>query len=100
MLVNTGVYWFLMGMLTVVVAAGLRAFAARRGWVMTWWKWVLAALWYGVFGVTLLTLGTLAGEGEGQAGLRIALLGLFVCAVLGVGLWRVFGHNATRPAAA
>lgn len=100
MLVNTGVYWFLMGVLTVVVAAGFRAFATRRGWVMTWWKWLLASVWYGLLSVTLLTLGTLVGEGEGNAGLRIALLGLFVCVVMGVGLWRLFGRGAGRPAAA
>jgi hypothetical protein len=99
MIANTGPFWFVMGILTVVVAAGLRAFASRRGWAMTWWKWALAACWYALFSISFLVVGTLVGENEPGAGLRIGGLGLFVCAVLGVGLWRVLGHSPERPAA-
>jgi hypothetical protein len=40
----------------------------------------------------------LIGEKEGDAGFKIFLLGLFVCAVLGVGLWRLLAHNPATAA--
>lgn len=100
MFIDSGPFWFLMGILTTIVAAGFRAFAGRRGWVLTWWKWALAAAWYVLFSLSFLTWGTLIGEGEGRAGLRLALLGLFVCIALGVGLWRLLGRSPGRPRAA
>jgi hypothetical protein len=89
-----GPFWFLMGMLTILVAAGFKAFAEGRGWVLTWWKWLLAGLWYGLLNLTLFAFGTLVGENESSAGVKIGLLGLFICLVFGVGLWRVLGHKS------
>lgn len=87
-MIGSGLFWFVMGIITVVVALAFKAFAEDRGWKMTWWKWLLAVVWYGIFSLSFLALGTLIGEFETSAGVRIFLLGMFISLVLGVGLWR------------
>jgi peptidoglycan/LPS O-acetylase OafA/YrhL len=86
-------FWMLMGMIAVLTGGALWSFAQRRGWVMTWWKWVLAVLWYALFSTTFYAAGTLVGEFEPRAGLRVLLVGLFLSLVLGVGLVRVLAHR-------
>jgi hypothetical protein len=85
---SSNFFWFLMGILFVVIAAGFKAFAEGRGWVMTWWKWLLSIIWYGTVMVTIYSAGVLLGEQE-TAWWRILLFGLFVSLILGVGLWRL-----------
>ncbi len=82
-------FWLLMGVILVLVGAGFKAFAEDLGWKLTWWKGVLALLWYGIFSLSFYTYGTLAGEDEGSAGFKLMLLGLFISLILGVGLWRL-----------
>jgi hypothetical protein len=89
----SGLFWFFMGMITVLIGAGFKVFADDRGWTLNWWKWLLSILWYIIFSLSILTYGTLAGENEGSAGVKILLLGLFVCVVYGVGLWRLLAHK-------
>lgn len=90
MFFNGPVFWFLLGIVTIVVGAGFKAFAEDRGWTLTWWKWLLAMAWYGIFMTSFLTLGTLLGEFyESGAAWRLFALGMFISLVLGVGLWRV-----------
>ena len=89
MFFNSGLFWFFMGMITILIGAGFKVFANGRGWVLNWWKWLLAIIWYIIFSLSLYTYGTLAGENESSAGVKILLLGLFVCLVFGVGLWRL-----------
>lgn len=83
-------FWFLMGIIFIVIMAGFRSFADDRGWVMTWWKWLLVFVWDAIFLLSFYAWGTLIGEKEGGAGIKFASLGLFVCLVFGVGLWRLF----------
>jgi len=90
-------FWLLMGVVFVLVAAGFRAFAQDRGWSITWWKGLLAILWYVVFCSSFYAWGTLMGEYEASAGFKIFLLGFFVSAILGVALWRILTN---KPAAA
>jgi hypothetical protein len=94
---NGSVFWFVMGALFVIVAAGFKAFADERGWVLTWWKALLAAAWYGIVGLTVYACGTLVGENEAEAGLKLLGLGLFVCTVLGAGLWRLLALGRRAP---
>ena len=88
MFFNSGIFWFLMGALFVLVAAGFRAFAKDRGWIISWLKGALAIVWYCLFILTFYAWGTLIGENEGVAGFRILILGLVICLVSGVFLWR------------
>jgi hypothetical protein len=89
MFFNSGIFWFLMGILFVLAAAGFRAFARDRGWRISWWKAVLAIAWYGLLMLSFYAWGTLVGENEGVAGFRILVLGLFICAVTGIILWKL-----------
>jgi peptidoglycan/LPS O-acetylase OafA/YrhL len=83
----------LMGALAVFMGGALGSFADRRGWAMPWWKWLLALAWYAVFALTFYASGTLVGEREPAAGVRVLLVGLFLVVVLGVGLVRVLAHR-------
>ena len=83
------VFWFLMGMLAILVGVGFKYFADDRNWVLTWWKWLLVIVWYCIFNLSFLAWGTLIGENEPGAGWRVGLLGLFISLILGVGLWRL-----------
>ena len=89
MFFESGFFWFLMGILFVLVAAGFKALADDREWEITWWKALLGVIWYGIFSVSFLAWGTLIGEGEGGAGFNIFLLGMVISLILGVGLWRL-----------
>ena len=88
-------FWLLMGVLLVLVAAAFKAFAEDRGWTLTWWKGLLALIWYGLVWLTIYSGSTLAGENEGSAGVKLILFGLFICLILGVGLWRLMALKST-----
>jgi len=89
MTMNGSLFWFSMGIVFVLVAAAFIAFARDRGWRVAWWSGLLATLWYAVLCLSFYAWGTLIGEGEGSAGLKLLLLGLFVSIVLGAGLVRL-----------
>jgi hypothetical protein len=89
MFFNSSFFWFLMGVLFILVAAGFRAFAKDRGWVISWWKAALALLWYAIFTLSFYAYGTLMVENETSAGLKILVLGLFVSLVLALIIWRL-----------
>ena len=82
-------FWILMGASFVLVGFAFKAFAEERGWTAH-----LVEERAGVRVVRLILLsfyawGTLAGENESSAGIKMFLVGIFVCAILGVGLWRL-----------
>ncbi len=93
MFFSSNLFWFLMGMLSIVVAFGFKYFAEDRGWTLNWWKWLLCIVWYGIFSISFYAFGTLAGENEADAGFKIFLLGMFISLVLAVGLWRILAHQ-------
>ena len=93
MFINSGLFWFFMGMIAILIAAGFKAVANDLGWVLNWWKWLLVFLWYAVFSLSLFSYGTLSGELEGGAAIKMLFLGLFVCIVYGVGLLRVLSKK-------
>lgn len=82
-------FWFVFGLLFVLVAAGARVWAGDRGMRMTWWRWLLAYAWYGAVLLSIAAPMTLIGENETGAGLRLGLVLAVICVILGVGLWRV-----------
>lgn len=92
------IYWLLNGMLFILIAFGFKAFAQDRGWKLNWWKSLLAVLWYVIFSSWFYAWGTLIGENEASAGIKIFLLGMVVSIVLGVGLWRLLASGA-KPVA-
>ena len=83
MFFDSNSFWFLMGMIFILVAAGFRAYAKDRGWVITWWKAVVGLLAYGTFMLSFYAWGTLSGENEGSAGIKLMGLGLLCSLILG-----------------
>jgi len=96
MFFDGNLFWFLMGLLFVVVAFGFKFFAEDRGWQLTWWKSGLGVIWYAIFALTFYAAGTLMGENETNAGIKMLLFGLFVSVILGVGLWRLLVLNPKK----
>ena len=94
MFFTSSLFWFLMGMLAILVGVGFNAFAKDKGWALNWWKWLLVILWYGIFCISFLTWGTLIGENEASAGFKIWAVGMVVCIIFGVGLWRLLAHKS------
>ena len=87
---SSGFFWFLMGTIFILAAAGFKHFAEDRGWVLNWWKWVLIVVWYTIFSLTWYGFGTLMGETyESYAAIRILIFGMVISLILGVGLWRL-----------
>lgn len=97
MFFNGNIFWFLMGLLFVVVVAGIKIFAEDQGWTQTWWKWLLSVVWYlAFFGMSFYAWGTFIGEGFPNAGFRLGMLGLFISVLLGVGLWRLWAYKPAK----
>jgi hypothetical protein len=86
---NSGFFWFVEGVLFVVILLALRAWARDRRLPMPPWKWALFLLWLAFGGFTLAFVGTSFGEGEPTAGLRGGLLFGLITVIGGVGLRRV-----------
>lgn len=96
MFLTSGLFWFLMGILAVLIGAGFNAFAQDKGWQLNWWKWLLSIIWYITFSLSFYAWGTLIGENEGSAGFKIWILGMFLSIILGVIIWRTL---TTKPKA-
>lgn len=84
-----GFFWFLMGLLFVLVAAGVKAWTDSLGIKMSWWKWLLALLWYGLLNFAVALPMTFVGENETGAALKAFLFLIVITVILGVGLWRL-----------
>lgn len=97
MFFNGGFFWFLMGVIFVIVAAAFRALAKDRGWVITWWKAALGVFVYFIFTMSFYAWGTLIGENEGVAGFKLLILGLLISLLLGLGLWKLMIAKGAVP---
>lgn len=86
---NSGLFWFVEGILFVVVIMAVRAWAQDRGLPMPVWKWALFLLWIALAGFTIAFVGTSFGEGEPVAATRGGLLFGLLSIISGVGMWRV-----------
>jgi hypothetical protein len=76
-----------MALLYVVMFAGAAYWAHDAGLAMTWWKWVLGALWYALVSFALAGGCTLIGERERGAGWRHMGFFLAIAVVTGAVLW-------------
>ena len=59
MFFNGNAFWLINGILLVLIVFGLKYFAEDRGWVMTWWKWLLTRYLVLYFRHKLLCLGNI-----------------------------------------
>jgi hypothetical protein len=93
MFLTSNLFWFLMGMLSILVGVGFKYFAEDRGWKLNWWKWLLCISWWAILSVSIYASGTLTGENEAGAGMWVLLSGIFVNLVFGVIIWRILSHK-------
>jgi hypothetical protein len=80
------IFWVVMGLIYGLMIAGAPALAQDLGLNMTWWKWLLAAIWYVMLSVGLAGGFTLMGEREPKAGYYFLGLVLTLMIILGIGL--------------
>ncbi len=97
---NSGIFWFVEGILFVFVLLGVNAWAKDRGIPLSLAKWVLFLGWLLLAGFTIAFVGTSFGEGEPVAAQRGGLLFGLVTVVSGVGILRVLRAGAGGGAGA
>lgn len=83
------IFWFAMGLVSLVMAIGFKQLAKEKGIRMTWWKWVLSGGWWIGFLLAVAVPFTFIGEGEPAAGAWMVLFSVVPAAILGVGVWRI-----------
>lgn len=84
------IFWVVMGLLYALIIAGSKIWAQDLGLEMSWWKWVLAGLWYGFLSLGCVIGFTLIGEKEIRAGYFILGANFIASVILGAGLWFLF----------
>ncbi len=89
MITGTVVFAFIIGALSGLVVMGAIVWANSLGLMMTWWKWLLAVLWYILLNFFIFLDFTMMGEGEAAAGLKMLLFQVILMIILGVGLARL-----------
>ena len=58
------VFWIIIGLLYAIIIAGAPLWAQDLRLDMTWWKWILCVIWYGLLSFTFAGGFTLLGEKE------------------------------------
>lgn len=93
---NSGLFWFIEGILTTICVLGFKAWMEDRGVRMNWWKWVFLVIWVLFAGFSIAFVGTSIGENEITAAFRGGIIFGVITIGSGVGLWRFLhiGHSA------
>ena len=78
------IFWIVMGLLYALIIAGAPSLAQDLGLQMSWWKWVLSAVWYIFLSYTFAGAFTLLGEKEPGAWYRFLGFYLIITIILGV----------------
>ena len=89
MITNFVIFAFIVGLLTGAVVLGAVTWTRELGWKMTWWLWLLSALWYLLLLFLLFAAFTFIGEGEPTAGWKTVGISVVLLVILGAGLVRV-----------
>jgi len=89
MITNLVIFAFITGLLSGIVILGAIFWARDLRLPMTWWKWLLSAIWYGLLLFLFFAGFTFIGEGEPAAGWRTIGISVFIMVVLGAGLIRL-----------
>lgn len=85
----TFLVWILVGAVSVLVVLGANEWFKDTGIVMTWWKWLIATIWYILTLMGLAAPFTLMGEGESAAGWKLLLFSLPVLIILAFVVLRI-----------
>ncbi len=89
MITSTTIWAFIIGALLGLVITGAVAWVKDMGLRMTWWKWLLASVWYLMLLFFVLAAFTFIGEGEKGAGFKLLGALTVVMSILGVGIYRL-----------
>jgi hypothetical protein len=98
MITSTVLFSFVFGAVTGLVVAGAIAWAKDLALKMTWWKWLLAVLWYVLLNFFVFLDFTMIGEGETGAGWKMLLFQGVIMIILGVGLVRLLWTGRRKKA--
>ena len=91
---NSGTFWFVEGVLFVLVVIAFKVWMEDRELPVPWWKWVLVLAWFALVGFTAAFVGTSLGEGESAAAIRGGALFAMAALLTGVGLWRLLAAGS------
>ena len=83
------VFWFMMGLISVVMIIGFKKMADEKGICLTWWKWLISVLWWMGFLLAVAVPFTFIGEGEPAAGAWMILFSVVPASILGFVVYRV-----------
>ena len=94
MFFTSNFFWFIMGIISVLIAVSARAWAKDFGLKLSWWMWLISASWYCLLLLIVSLSFTFVGENEPKAGYKmLAFLGGF-CVILGVVIFRIIWVKA------
>ena len=86
---NSGLYWFLEGVIFCLAVIGFKIWMEDRGVPMPFWKWIFLGIWVLLFGFSIAFVGTNLGEGESNAALLGGIVFGLITIISGVGFWRI-----------
>ena len=89
MITNLVIFAFLVGLLTGAVMVGAHSWTNSLGLKMSWWKWLLGAMWYILLLFLIFAAFTFMGEGEALAGWKTLGFSAVLMVILGAGLVRI-----------
>ena len=81
------IFWGVMGLIYTLTALGAPLWAEDLGLQMSWWKWILATLWYVLFSFSLAGAFTLLGERESGAWYKFLGFHLIITIIFGAIVW-------------
>ncbi len=92
-------FWFIEGILAVLVLIGFKAWMEERETPMPFWKWAALCTWLVIVGFTIAFVGTCIGENETVAAKKGGIIFSVVSIITGVGVWRLLQIGRARTSA-
>lgn len=86
---NSGLFWFVEGILFCLVIVGLKTWAEDKGVPMPFWKWVIFAAWLFYVGFSIAFVGTSVGENEPDAAMKGGIIFGIIAVLSGIVVWRL-----------
>ena len=84
------IFWIVMGLFYAMMIAGAPVWAEDLGVQMSWWKWVLCALWYVLLSFTFAGSSTLLGDKEPKAWYKFLVFHLILTIIAGIIIYCIF----------
>lgn len=95
---NSGMFWFIEGILFCLVLAGIHAWVSDKGIQMNWIKWGMIVFWLFMVGFFISFVGTSLGEYETVAAWKGGVIFGLISIISGVGIFRyVFSGRGAKP---